>query len=83
MRRGVPVGRGLRAPVRSGGANLDPNQFLDDGVNRLKLREAALGDDAMRRTIGLFKLCVRFGVSHYFVSQWRDFFTGRATKPKE
>ena len=51
----------------------DPHQFLDDLVNRLKLREAALGDDAMRRTIGLFKPSVGLRVSRYFVSQWRDF----------
>ena len=34
---------------------LNPDQFLDDGINRLKLREAALGNDAMRWAIGFFE----------------------------
>jgi hypothetical protein len=34
--------------------SLDPDQPLDDIVNCIKLCEPALGDHAMRGTIGLF-----------------------------
>jgi hypothetical protein len=42
---------------------LDPDHFLDDLVNRFEGCEPALGDDAMRRTVGFFSaphlvLCV-------------------------
>jgi hypothetical protein len=33
---------------------LDPDHFLDDLVNRFEGCEPALGDDAMRRTVGFF-----------------------------
>jgi hypothetical protein len=37
----------------------------------------------MRGTIGLFKHCVGFRVFCYPVSQWWDFLSRRATKPKK
>ena len=46
--------RGCQAPARR--LALDPEQFLDDLVNRFKCCEPALGDDAMRRTIGFFSI---------------------------
>src|SRR6267378_7728542 len=62
---------------------LDPDQFLDDGFNRLQLREAALRDDAMRRAIGFFKQCVGLRVFRYSISQRRDLLSRRAAKPKK
>ena len=62
---------------------LDPDQFLDDGFNRLQFREAALRDDAMRRAIGFFKQCVGLRVFRYFISQRRDLLSRRAAKPKK
>ena len=38
--------------------SLDPDLPLDDIVDGIKLCEAALGDRAMRGTVGLFKHCV-------------------------
>ena len=61
---------------------LDPDQFLDDGFNRLQLREAALRDDAMRRAIGFFKQC-GLRVFRYFISQWGDSLAGSAAEPKK
>ena len=51
---------------------LDPDQFLDDIVNRLKFGEAALGNDAMRRTIGLFRHENRQGIEAYDRRNERD-----------
>ena len=82
MRRWLPsVGDDLHKPPPS--VALDPDQFLDDIVNRTKRRKAVLGNDAMRRTIGLFQLCIWLRVSRYLLPQWRDFLTRRAAKPKK
>src|ERR1700722_5639506 len=62
---------------------LDPDQPLDDLVNCIKLCEAALGDYAMRGTIGLFKHGVGLRVSCNLLSQRGDFLSRRAAKPKE
>jgi hypothetical protein len=64
------LGTGSSAPCRS--VALDPDQSLDDIFNRLKLCKAALGYDAMRWTIGLFKHCVGFRVFCYPISHWWD-----------
>jgi hypothetical protein len=55
--RGVLIGFGPEFISPCPSVALDPDQFLDDIFNRLKLCEAALGNDAMRGTIGLFKHC--------------------------
>jgi len=41
---------------------LDPDQILDDLVNRIKRCGSALGDDAMRWTISSFQHCIWFCV---------------------
>ena len=60
----------MPAPCKS--VALDPDQFLDDIVNRLKFGEAALGNDAMRRTIGLFRHENRQGIEAYDRRNERD-----------
>jgi hypothetical protein len=42
--------------------SLDPDQPLDDLVNCVKFCEAALGDHAVRGTMGFFKHCI--GLTH-------------------
>ena len=59
--------RGCQAPCTL--VALDPDQFLDDLVNRFKCCEPALGDDAMRRTIGFFQHRIWFCVSCYLFPQ--------------
>ena len=62
---------------------LNPDQFLDDGINRLKLREAALGNDAVRGAIGFFKHRVGLRVPCDLFAQWRNSLTGGAAEPKK
>ncbi len=62
---------------------LEADQFLDDVVNRFKLREPALGDDAVRRTIGLFQHRIWFRVSCHHFPQWRNPLAGGAAEPKK
>ena len=62
---------------------LDPNQLLDDVINRFESRETILGNDAMRGTIGLFQLSVWLRVSCYLLPQWRHSLASSATKPKK
>jgi hypothetical protein len=62
---------------------LDPDQFLDDIVNRIQLCETALGDNAMRRTIRLFKHRIGFRMPRYLLSQCRDFLPGSSAEPKK
>src|SRR5712671_1746751 len=82
MRRRLPsVGDELHKPPPS--VALDPDQFLDDIVNRTKRRKAALGNDAMRRTIGFFEHPVGLRVSSYLLPQWGDSFAGSAAEPKK
>jgi hypothetical protein len=48
---------------------LDPDDFLDDLINRFEGCEPALGDDAMRRTVGFFQHRIWFCVSCYLFPQ--------------
>ena len=48
---------------------LDPDHSLDDLVNRFEWCEPALGDDAMRRTVGFFQHRIWFCVSCYLFPQ--------------
>src|ERR1700682_3218730 len=81
MRRWLPsVGDEIHEPPAR---RLDPNQFLDDIVNRTKRRKAVLGNDAVGRTIGLFQLCVGLRVPCYLFPQWRNSLAGSAAEPKK
>ena len=55
---GVPIDWEFRGPCPS----LDPDQPLDDLVNCIKFCEAALGDHAVRGTMGFFKHSI--GLTH-------------------
>src|SRR5882762_11916252 len=82
MRRWLPsVGDELHKPPPS--VALDPDQFLDDIVNRTKRRKAALRDDAMRRTIGFFEHRVGLRVSCYLLPQLGDSLAGSTAEPKK
>jgi hypothetical protein len=76
----VGWGRASQAAAVGG---IRPDQFLDDIVNRTKRRKAALGNDAMRRTIGFFEHRVGLRVSCYLLPQWGDSFAGSAAEPKK
>ena len=67
---------------RRGRVALDPDEFLDDRVNRIERRETVLGDDAMRRTIRLFQQGIGFRVSCDLFAQQRHFLAGVATEPE-
>jgi hypothetical protein len=61
----------------------DPDQFPDDVVDRVEPREPVLGDDAVRRTIGLFELCVGLGMPCDLFAQRRNPLAGNAAEPKK
>src|SRR4051812_5330494 len=63
--------------------SLDPDKMSDDLVDRCKRCEPALGDDPMRRPVGLFELGVGFGMSCDPLAQCRDFLAGCAAEPEK
>jgi hypothetical protein len=62
---------------------LDPDQFLDDVLNRIKRGKAALGDDAVGRTIGFLELRIGLRVPCYLFYHSRNSLAGDAAEPKE
>jgi len=80
-----PLLAGLRDLRRRGRARvwaLNPDQFPDDLVNCFEPDETVLGDDAVRRAIGLFQHGIGLRVFCYLVSHCRHSLAGIAAEPE-
>jgi hypothetical protein len=81
-----PYSGRLFVRVPAGGhkeARIAIDQFLDDVFNRIKRSKAALGDDAMGRTIGFLELPIGLRVPCYLFPQRGNSLAGDAAEPKK